>query len=409
MLVAAAAKAGACRRPRSRSTKGVLTPRRPASARPSASWPTRRPATSCRCRPTPPLKDPSEFTLIGKADAAPRVDSSPKSNGTRGLHARRPAAGHADRGDGASAALRRQGRDLRCRRRPRRQGRDRRGRRSRAGVAVVATDTWAALQGRDALKVEWDESGAEKRGSTEQLLARVPGSARRSRTRGGPQATATAAALAGGRQDDRGGVRVPLPGARGDGADELRRLAARRPARDLGRPPDSRPRPGGRGARSPACRWSKVKLHMMMSGGSFGRRANARCRLHRRGGQRRQGDRLAARRCKVQWTREDDMRRGLLPADVRARGQGRRSTRRASIVGLAAHASSASRSWPARRSRRSMVKDGIDPTSVEGASDPALRDPESARSSCITTDARRAGAVVALGRHHPHRLCRWRR
>jgi isoquinoline 1-oxidoreductase beta subunit len=39
-----------------------------------------------------------------------------------------------------------------------------------SGVAVVATNTWAAKQGRDALKVEWDESKAEKRGS-EQILA----------------------------------------------------------------------------------------------------------------------------------------------------------------------------------------------------------------------------------------------
>ena len=39
------------------------------------------------------------------------------------------------------------------------------------GVAVVAKDTWAALKGRDALTVEWDESGAETRGSSDTLLA----------------------------------------------------------------------------------------------------------------------------------------------------------------------------------------------------------------------------------------------
>jgi isoquinoline 1-oxidoreductase beta subunit len=33
------------------------------------------------------------------------------------------------------------------------------------GVAVVARDTWAAKKGREALKVSWDESGAEKRGT----------------------------------------------------------------------------------------------------------------------------------------------------------------------------------------------------------------------------------------------------
>ncbi len=38
------------------------------------------------------------------------------------------------------------------------------------GVAVLATNFWAAKKGRDALKVTWDDSAAEKR-STEQLVA----------------------------------------------------------------------------------------------------------------------------------------------------------------------------------------------------------------------------------------------
>ena len=39
------------------------------------------------------------------------------------------------------------------------------------GVAVVATGTWAALQGRRALKVQWDES-ASKDLDSDALLAR---------------------------------------------------------------------------------------------------------------------------------------------------------------------------------------------------------------------------------------------
>jgi isoquinoline 1-oxidoreductase beta subunit len=35
------------------------------------------------------------------------------------------------------------------------------------GVAVYATGTWPAFKGREALKIEWDDSAAEKRGSTE--------------------------------------------------------------------------------------------------------------------------------------------------------------------------------------------------------------------------------------------------
>ena len=38
------------------------------------------------------------------------------------------------------------------------------------GVAVVARNTWAAIKGREALKVEWDDSKAETRG-TEEMLA----------------------------------------------------------------------------------------------------------------------------------------------------------------------------------------------------------------------------------------------
>lgn len=35
------------------------------------------------------------------------------------------------------------------------------------GVAVLARDTWAAIQGRDALQIVWDETAAEKRGTAE--------------------------------------------------------------------------------------------------------------------------------------------------------------------------------------------------------------------------------------------------
>lgn len=48
------------------------------------------------------------------------------------------------------------------------------------GVAVLASSTWAAIKGRNALQITWDETGAEKRGSTELIeeykaLADKPG------------------------------------------------------------------------------------------------------------------------------------------------------------------------------------------------------------------------------------------
>lgn len=49
-----------------------------------------------------------------------------------------------------------------------------------SGVAVYATSTWAALKGREALSVQWDDSGAEQRGSDEIVseyleIAKSPG------------------------------------------------------------------------------------------------------------------------------------------------------------------------------------------------------------------------------------------
>ena len=59
------------------------------------------------------------------------------------------------------------------------------------GVAVYANGFWAAKKGRDALRINWDESKAEMRGTAE-LLARVSRSRRKTRnvvaaTRGEPE------------------------------------------------------------------------------------------------------------------------------------------------------------------------------------------------------------------------------
>ena len=49
-----------------------------------------------------------------------------------------------------------------------------------SGVAVYANGTWPALKARDLLKITWDESAAEKRGTSQLIqdyraLARTPG------------------------------------------------------------------------------------------------------------------------------------------------------------------------------------------------------------------------------------------
>lgn len=117
---------------------------------------------------SPKLKDPRDFTLVGKT--APRLDSVAKSRGaatfTLDLYpegvrmaviAHPPKFGALVASFDASAAEKVPG-VLRVVQVPR-------------GVAVVAESTWAALKGREALKITWDESKAESRSSDEMMAA----------------------------------------------------------------------------------------------------------------------------------------------------------------------------------------------------------------------------------------------
>jgi isoquinoline 1-oxidoreductase beta subunit len=116
----------------------------------------------------PTLKDPKTFTLIG-TDRVRRKDAVAKSTGTATFtqDVRRPnmlvaMVAHPPRFGGTvksfdAAAARKVPGVVEVFQIP-------------TGVAVTANNTWAARQGRDALKVTWDESKAEKRG-TDQLMA----------------------------------------------------------------------------------------------------------------------------------------------------------------------------------------------------------------------------------------------
>ena len=108
------------------------------------------------------LKDPKDFKLIGKP--LPRVDVAAKCDGTAlftidvempgmlvALLKRSPLFGGTAKSFDGGAAMQVPG-VVKVVQVPR-------------GVAVVAKSFWAAKQGRDALKVDWDESNAEKRSS----------------------------------------------------------------------------------------------------------------------------------------------------------------------------------------------------------------------------------------------------
>ncbi|WP_371225429.1 xanthine dehydrogenase family protein molybdopterin-binding subunit [Roseovarius sp. 2305UL8-3] len=120
----------------------------------------------------PRLKDPSEFRLIGN-EAVRRKDSAIKGNGqamyAMDMHlpnqmvamiARPEARGGLALGFDDSAANEVKG-YINAAILP-----------NQAGVAVYAENTWAAIQAREALEVEWDMSGAETR-SSDQVKAEI--------------------------------------------------------------------------------------------------------------------------------------------------------------------------------------------------------------------------------------------
>jgi isoquinoline 1-oxidoreductase subunit beta len=116
----------------------------------------------------PALKDAKDFVYIGKS--FPRVDSLGKTTGATkftidqqfdgmliAVIARPPVFGATVTSFDASAAEKLKG-IVKVLQVPQ-------------GVAVLATNTWTAIKGREALKVRWDDSKAEKRGSAEIIAA----------------------------------------------------------------------------------------------------------------------------------------------------------------------------------------------------------------------------------------------
>ena len=311
---------------------------------------------------TPPaqvtLKDPKDFKLIGKR--VPRVDNRPKTDGSAqftadfttpglltALIARPPRFGATVKSIDATATRRVKG-VINVMRVP-------------SGVAVVATGFWAARKGREALRVTWDESRAERRGTEElytayRILAARPGKPAK-------RVGDTASALRGATKIVEAVYEFPyLAHAPMEPLDAVARIGA-----------------GGAelwaGSQAPTIDQQvvahiagvapdKVRIHTLLAGGSFGRRATPDGDIASEAAAvaKAIGDGKPVR---VMWTREDDIRGGkyrpLYVHRLRA--------------GL--DASGAIVAWEQRIVGQSilggtpfeaaMVKDGIDPTSVEGA------------------------------------------
>ncbi len=304
------------------------------------------------------LKDPAKFTLIGKDGVVKKLDVKSKTNGsaqyTIDIHAPNMltvVVAHPPRFGAKVASVddsetRKIAGVVDVKTLP-------------SGVAVYADGMWPAIKGRAALKITWDDSAAEKRGTPELLqeyraLAQKPG------TVAGSHGDAEAAFANAGKVIEAEFVfpylahapMEPLDGyIEWDGQQALARYGCQFQTFDhgsiagvLGLKPE------------------QVKIDMLYAGGSFGRRAQTTSHL---------AAELAeaakaigpGKPVKLVWTREDDIRGGYYRPMVLHRMRG--AVKDGKIVG-----------WTDRVVGQSimkgsplevMIKDGVDPTSVEGS------------------------------------------
>jgi isoquinoline 1-oxidoreductase beta subunit len=315
-------------------------------------------------QPVPPevkLKDPKDFRLIGTK--IHRIDSNIKTDGSAiySLDIRRPTAvvavvmrpprfgGRVKSVDGTAAKAVKGVVDFVT---------------IPQGVAVIAEDTWSAIRGREALKVEWDDSAAEIR-STADMVADYR---RLAASPGAPAAKAGDAETAlktSGRKIEADFVfpylahapMEPLNCTIEMGADggvdiyagsQFQTVEQATVAAILGTTPD------------------RVRIHTTWAGGSFGRRATpnadyiaeAASILKASGGQR---------PIHLVWTREDDIRGGRYrpmfyhAIEAALDADGTIAAWRHRIVGQ-----SFTRGTPFEAV---MIKNGVDQMAVEGVAD----------------------------------------
>jgi len=305
------------------------------------------------------LKDPKQFVLVGREDL-PRVDVPEKSRGAArfaldftlpglrtALIARPPRFGARVRGFDASEARRVPG-VVDVVQIPQ-------------GVAVLAEGFWAAKRGRDALRVDWDESGAETRGTVE-LVAEYRGLLARpglvARSDGDAEA-----ALAGAARVVSAEYEFPyLAHAPMEPLDCVIRVSEGRC--ELWTGAQLQTVDQAVAAEVLGLEPSRVAIETMLAGGSFGRRATPQGDLVREAAEIAKAIR-GAYPVKLVWTRDDDLRGGRyrplylhrLEAGLDAEGRIVGWTHR--IVGQSLLTGTPFESF--------SVKDGIDESSVEGA------------------------------------------
>jgi isoquinoline 1-oxidoreductase beta subunit len=237
------------------------------------------------------------------------------------------------------------------------------------GVAVVAKSFWAAKQGRDALSVEWDDSNAEKRSTSEMMdeyrhLAEQPAASAR-------KVGNAAAAIKNATHTVSASYEFPyLAHAPMEPLDAVVKLTAG--SCEIWAGDQFQTIDQGNAAKTAGLDPQHVSIHTLYAGGSFGRRANVGSDYIVEAVSIAKAYGADGTPIKLQWTREDDLHGGLyrpmyfhkLEAGLNEKGElvGWRHV----IVG---------QSIMAGGPFEVMVKDGIDPTSVEGAATIAYQIP----------------------------------
>jgi len=309
------------------------------------------------------LKDPKDFVYIGKR--VPRTDSRAKSNGTAkftqdvqlpgmlvAVVAHPPRFGGKVAGFDPEEAKKIPGVRYVVE--------------LPTGVAVVATSTWTAKKARDALKIEWDDSAAFKGSSTDIMTdykarAATPGSVARNdgdavKAMGEAARTFTAAYefpfLAHAPMEPMNCVvQLGSDSCEVWNGEQFHTVDQGAIAEVVGLKPE------------------QVKINQLFAGGSFGRRANPASDFVREAAmiaRQIKGASVASPAVKLVWTREDDMQAGYyrpmyfhaIKAGLDASGNIVAWQHR--IVGQSILAGTPFESF--------MVKNGVDVTSVEGAS-----------------------------------------
>jgi isoquinoline 1-oxidoreductase beta subunit len=226
---------------------------------------------------------------------------------------------------------------------------------------VVAKGFWAAKLGRDALKIEWDDSKAEKRSSAALMeeyrrLADQPAVSARN-DGDAAQAIKNAAKQVSASYEFPYLAHAPMEPL--DAVVKLTPTSCEIWAGDQFQTIDQ-----GNAAKTAGLDPQQVSIHTLYAGGSFGRRANLGSDYIVEAVSIAKAFGAEGTPIKLQWTREDDIHGGLyrpmyfhkLEAGLDDKGQ--LTAWRQVIVGQSIMADSIF---------AGMIKDGVDPTSVEGA------------------------------------------